>query len=57
MMSVVATLVLAASTTTTIANVHRGAVLPAARVVVLAVPALALVLYWFLVVRAKKQGG
>jgi hypothetical protein len=48
-------LVLAATTTTTF-DAHRGAALPAARVVIIAVPTLALVLFWLLVVRPKRKG-
>ncbi|HEY7930854.1 MAG TPA: hypothetical protein VIC81_01155 [Acidimicrobiales bacterium] len=39
----------------TVVNVHRGAVLPAARVIVVAVPATIGFLYWFLIVR--RRGG
>ena len=39
---------LALSTVTTVTNVHRGVVLPAARVVVLLVPAAALLLYFWI---------
>ncbi|HEV3268593.1 MAG TPA: hypothetical protein VGZ68_09355 [Acidimicrobiales bacterium] len=43
----------ALSTTTTVVNVHRGAVLPEGRFVVLAVPAAAL-LFYVLVVRRRR---
>ena len=35
------------TTTTTIVSVHRGAVLPEARVIVIAVPVTVLCIYWF----------
>jgi hypothetical protein len=38
----------AALTTTTVFNVHRGSALPAARVVVIAVPSTALLVYAWL---------
>jgi len=44
----------ALTTTTTVVNVHRGAVLPEGRFVVLAVPALAL-LFYLLVVRRRRE--
>ncbi|HEV3188168.1 MAG TPA: hypothetical protein VGZ04_08985 [Acidimicrobiales bacterium] len=46
-------LLTALTTTTTVVNVHRGAVLPEGRFVVLAVPALAL-LFYLLVVRRRR---
>lgn len=45
----------ASSTTTTTFNVHRGAVLPVARVVVIAIPSTALLLFWFLIVRPRRK--
>ena len=39
--------VLATLTTTTVADVHRGAVLPEARVVVIVVPLAVLTGFWF----------
>jgi len=45
----------ALTTSTTVFNPHRGAVLPAARVVVIAIPTLAAVAYWFLVVRRRRS--
>ncbi|HQT99477.1 MAG TPA: hypothetical protein PLG60_03130 [Acidimicrobiales bacterium] len=36
-------------------NVHRGAALPAARVIVIAVPAMAALLYWYLI--GRHRGG
>lgn len=39
---------------TTVANLHRGAVLPAARVVVVAIPLIAVILYW-LVARRRRH--
>jgi len=44
----------ALATTSTVLNVHRGAVLPEGRFVVLAVPALAL-LFYLLVVRRRRD--
>lgn len=44
---------LATLTSTTLLNPHRGAVLPAARVVVLAIPTLAIAFYWTFVVRRR----
>jgi hypothetical protein len=41
------------TTSTTLANLHRGAVLPAARVVVLVIPALAALFYWHFVARRR----
>jgi hypothetical protein len=38
---------LALNTTTTIVNVHRGVVLPEARVIVIAVPVIVFCIYWF----------
>jgi hypothetical protein len=43
------------STTTTTFDAHRGAVLPAARAVVVAVPLVALFVYWFLIVRPRRR--
>jgi len=54
MVHVAHTLLLASSTTTTF-NVHRGAVLPAARFVVILIPSLALTVFWFLVVRPNRN--
>jgi hypothetical protein len=51
---VVHELLLATSTTSTLINVHRGAALPAARAVVVLVPAMALLFYWSVVRRKKK---
>ncbi len=47
-------LVLASSTTTTIFDPHKGAVLPAARVIVLAVPVIVVTLAYFRVKGPKK---
>ena len=47
--------VLATLTTTTVANVHRGAVLPEARVVVIAVPLVILAGLWFLAFRRRRS--
>jgi hypothetical protein len=47
--------ILIASSTTTTFDVHRGSVLPIARAVVLTIPALGLLLYWFLIVRPRKR--
>ena len=44
---------LATLTSTTMLNPHRGAVLPAARVVVLAIPTLVIAVYWIFVVRRR----
>lgn len=41
------------TTITSIANIHRGVALPAARVVVIAVPLALIVLYWLVVVRRR----
>jgi hypothetical protein len=46
--------VLLLATTTTIVNVHRGAVLPAARVVVVAVPLVLLGAFWLFAVRRRR---
>jgi hypothetical protein len=35
------------ATTTTIVSVHRGVVLPEARVIVVAVPVIVFAVYWF----------
>ena len=43
----------ALATTTTIASVHRGVVLPEARVIVIAVPVTVFCLYWFVL---RKRG-
>ena len=43
----------ALATTTTIVNVHRGSVLPEARVIVIAVPVTLLGVYWFVL---RKRG-
>lgn len=48
-------LVWAATTITTVFNVHRGAALPAARIIVIAVPATAAILYWYLI--GRHRGG
>ena len=40
-------LISALSTTTTIASVHRGVVLPEARIIVLVVPVTVFGIYWF----------
>jgi hypothetical protein len=48
-------LVAALTSTTTIVNPHLGAPLPAARVVVLAIPLLAVGLFWFLAVRRRAR--
>ena len=53
-MSVVHGFLLASAATTTF-DVHRGAALPAARVVVIVIPLLALFAFWFLVVRPKRN--
>jgi hypothetical protein len=45
----------AATTTTTVLNVHRGAVLPVARVVVLAVPTTALLVFLYLSNRKRRR--
>jgi hypothetical protein len=37
----------ALSTTTTTVSVHRGVVLPEARVIVIAVPVIVFCIYWF----------
>ena len=41
------------TTTTTIVSVHRGVVLPEARVIVIAVPATVFCIYWFVL---RKRG-
>jgi len=41
-------MLLGALTSTTLVNVHRGVALPAARVVVLAIPTLAIIIYFWL---------
>lgn len=43
----------ALATTTTIVNVHRGSVLPEARVIVIAVPVTLFGVYWFVL---RKRG-
>jgi hypothetical protein len=43
----------ALATTTTIVNVHRGSVLPEARVIVIAVPVTVFCIYWFVL---RKRG-
>jgi hypothetical protein len=48
-------LVGALTTSTTIANPHLGAPLPAARVVVLAIPLLAIGIFWFLAARRRAE--
>ena len=53
-MHVVNELLMASSTTPTLFNVHRGVALPAARVVVLLVPTMALLFYWSVVRRKRK---
>ncbi len=40
-------LIVALNTTTTIVSVHRGVVLPEARVIVIAVPVTVFSIYWF----------
>jgi hypothetical protein len=47
--------VLATLTTTTVANVHRGAVLPEARIVVVVVPLALLGGFWFFIVRRHRS--
>jgi hypothetical protein len=42
------------ATSTTIANVHRGAVLPAARVIIVVVPITLAALFWLLVVKRRR---
>ena len=44
----------ALATTTTIVNVHRGSVLPEARVIVIVVPVTVFCVYWFVL---RKRGG
>jgi len=46
---------LATLTTTTVANVHRGAVLPEARVVVIIVPLAILTGFWYLAFRRRRS--
>ena len=46
---------LATLTTTTVANVHRGAVLPEARVVVIVVPLAILTGFWYLAFRRRRS--
>jgi len=43
----------ALATTTTVVNLHRGSVLPEARVIVIAVPVTVFCLYWFVL---RKRG-
>jgi hypothetical protein len=43
----------ALATTTTMGNVHRGSVLPEARVIVIAVPVTVFCIYWFVL---RKRG-
>jgi hypothetical protein len=43
----------ALSTTTTIVNVHKGSVLPEARVIVIAFPVTVFCVYWFVL---RKRG-
>ena len=40
-------LIEAFNTTTTIVSVHRGVVLPEARIIVIAVPVIVFCVYWF----------
>ena len=47
--------VLATLTTTTVADVHKGAVLPEARVVVIVIPLTVLAGFWFLAVRRRRS--
>ncbi len=47
-------LIEAFTTTTTIVSVHRGVVLPEARVIVIAVPVVVFCIYWF-VLRKRKS--
>jgi len=47
-------LIEAFTTTTTIVSVHRGMVLPEARVIVIAVPVVVFCIYWF-VLRKRKS--
>jgi len=54
---VVASMRVALSTTTTNPIVHQGSALPAARVVVLAVPIVALTTLWWLNRRSRKRAG
>jgi hypothetical protein len=42
------------ATTTTILNVHRGSVLPEARIIVIGVPVTVFGVYWFVL---RKRGG
>jgi hypothetical protein len=42
------------TTSTTLVNLHRGAVLPAARVVVIVIPTLAGLFYWYFVARRRR---
>ena len=44
-----------AVTTTTVLDPHRGAVLPAARIVVIAVPVIVIIAYVFVVVRKRES--
>jgi hypothetical protein len=46
-------LISAFTTTTTIVSVHRGSVLPEARVIVIAVPLTVFSIYWFVL---RKRG-
>lgn len=46
----------ALSTTTSIVNVHRGSALAAARVVVVAVPTTAFLVYWWLTSPRRDRG-
>ena len=47
----------ALSTTTTNPIVHQGSALPAARVVIIAVPTVALTVLWWLTRRSGKRNG
>ncbi len=42
-------------TTTSVVNLHRGSALPAARVVIVAVPATALLAFWWLTSRRRGE--
>lgn len=44
---------LVAFTTTTVVSVHRGSILPAARVIVIGVPVTFALLYWLLIARRR----
>jgi hypothetical protein len=44
---------LVAFTSTTVANVHHGSILPAARIIVIGVPTTFAFLYWFLIARRR----